>query len=57
MRRNRKLWAPGAVMLAGLMLDSFAFAIIQDSLSPAIMIIAAILFLGGIIWFAANFRE
>lgn len=44
-------------MLAGLMLDSFAFAIIQDSLSPAIMIIAAILFLGGIIWFAANFRE
>ncbi|MGV3507725.1 MAG: hypothetical protein ACO1N7_00445 [Sphingobacteriaceae bacterium] len=55
--RRSKLWIGAAFILAGLMLMRFAWAIIEDSISPFIMVVAAVLFMGGIIYFAKNFRE
>jgi len=57
MRKNSKLWIAGTFILAGVMLIRFAEAIITDSFSMVVIIIGTVLFLGGIIYFAANFRE
>lgn len=57
MKRTGKLWIAGAVILAGLFLGRFAFAIINDPISAFLIIVAALLFLAGIIYFAINFRE
>lgn len=52
-----KLLVAAAFIIAGLMLGRIAFAIIHDSFSPVMIIIAAVLFLGGVFYFAKNFRE
>ena len=57
MTRNTKLWIGGAFILAGAMLARFAWVIINHPFSVVVIITGAILFLGGIIYFAANFRE
>ena len=56
-RGKSKLLVAAAFIVAGLMLGRFAFAIIHDPFSPVIIIVAAILFLGGMFYFVKNFRE
>jgi hypothetical protein len=57
MRNKRKLRIGAAFVVAGLMLGRLAYAIINDPISTFIIIVAALLFLGGTIYFAMNFRE
>ena len=57
MKRNTKLWIGGAFILTGAMLVRFAWVTINHPFSIVIIITGAILFLGGVIYFAANFRE
>jgi len=57
MRDKSKLFIGAAIVVAGLLIARFAFAIIHDLISTAIFIIAAVMIIGGLLYFGKNFRE
>ena len=54
---TRKLLIGGALILTGGLLMRYAWAIYTDVLATVFIITGAIIFIGGIIFFAMNFRE
>jgi len=57
MRPTPKLFIAGAIIIAGLLIARFAFAVIHDVISVIIAVIGAVLVIGGLLYFGKNFRE
>lgn len=53
----KKLFTAGALMLLAGLLARIAWGNINQAYSVALIILAALLFLGGVFLFAANLRE
>lgn len=51
-KRNKKLLASGICIILGLMLMRFAHVLIYYNISVVLIIAGAVLFLGGVIFFA-----
>lgn len=55
--KSRKLWTAAVLIILGGVLVRFAWATIKDPISIVLIIVGALLFLGGVFFFTLHFRE